>query len=65
MRPNDVDGAVVDAPRAMPSANAWMINPIVVAEERGFGGSEVGIGDAGTLGELERCDPRERSERSM
>jgi len=31
----DVDGAVEEAPSAIPSAQEWMTRPIVVAEDRG------------------------------
>ena len=42
-RDSDVEGAVDEAPSAMPSAHAWTTNPIVVAEVF-FGAMCGGIG---------------------
>lgn len=73
---SEVDGAVEDAPKAMPSAHEWITSPMVVADERGgfetwggrgvsgSGGGEPGV-NAFRLIEDELCGPRCRFEREI
>ena len=60
IKEREVEGAVVDAPKAIPSAKAWITRPMVVADERATGGSGPGGGEEGIVGEVEWCGPRER-----
>ena len=65
----DVDGAVEEAPSAIPSAQAWTTRPMVVADDLG-GGAGCGSGGGEVFMPLrltaeELCGPRLRLEREI
>lgn len=63
MREREVLGAVLEAPNAIPSAHAWIINPIVVDEAFPCGeGSGPEEGESFKVAVEALCGPRERSE---